>query len=516
MKKKNAVIYARYSSSSQRDESIEDQIADCTVYAERRGYNVINVYSDKALSGTTDHRPNFLKMIDDAKQGQFKYIICYKTDRFARSRYDAAKYKEILKECGVKVVYSRMDIPTGPEGIILEGIMESLDEYYSANLSQNIKRGQHGNALKAMANGVYLFGYDIDESGHYVINDRDAEAVKTVFEMVISGYSDADIINWLNSNNYRTSRNTKFTKSAVVRICKNRKYIGEYKYGSTIIPDGMPAIVSEKTFNLANDTRHKTRSHKEHAQNADYLLSGLLYCGSCGGPVIGVCGTSKNGKRHYYYQCSNSRKKKCKCKAYKRDDLEKIITAIFEKYIFNNDTLNDIADAVIKYQDAHNDNHVVDSLKADKMEKEKALSNIINAIEAGAFSERLSERMKELENEINDLDKQIAKESLADKKIDKDFIVFILKNMKSYLKSDSLSKKKLFRTFVDQIFLFEDHVVMTFNYTKNGNTASLTDVLNVCYDGVRFNLSGGANGQLNEHLSFLIDNNNVYYIFYVN
>ena len=222
----NAVIYARYSSDSQREESIDDQIKECMSYADRTGLTVISTYTDKALTGKTDKRPGFLKMIDDSKKEIFKYVICYKTDRFCRSRKDAAKYKSILKNNGVNVVYAKMDIPKGPEGIILEGVMEALDEYYSANLSQNIKRGQLGNALKCKSNGVNVFGYKRDDNDMYVVDDREAKAVKKVFEFVCDSYPDTYIINWLNENGYRNTLGKKFTKTSINRIINNRKYIG--------------------------------------------------------------------------------------------------------------------------------------------------------------------------------------------------------------------------------------------------------------------------------------------------
>lgn len=136
-----AVIYARYSSSGQREESIEGQLRECHEYAQRNGMTIIGEYIDKALTGRTDKRPDFQRMLRDSEKGVFQVVICWKMDRFARNRYDSAMYKYRLKKNGVRLAYAKESIPEGPEGIILEAVMEGYAEYYSENLSQNVKRG---------------------------------------------------------------------------------------------------------------------------------------------------------------------------------------------------------------------------------------------------------------------------------------------------------------------------------------------------------------------------------------
>jgi len=114
-----AVFYARYSSSGQREESIEGQIRDCRAYAQQNGMSIIGEYVDKALTGRTDRRPDFQRMLRDCERGVFKAVICWKMDRFARNWYDSAMYKYKLKKNGVRIFYAKESIPDGPEGIIL-------------------------------------------------------------------------------------------------------------------------------------------------------------------------------------------------------------------------------------------------------------------------------------------------------------------------------------------------------------------------------------------------------------
>ena len=123
-----AVIYARYSSTHQRERSIEDQIADCRAYAERCGLMVVGIYADRAISGKTDERPDFQRMIDDSKKRQFDRVIVWKLDRFARNRYDSALYKHKLKQNGVSVLSAMENIGEGDESIILEAILEPSAE----------------------------------------------------------------------------------------------------------------------------------------------------------------------------------------------------------------------------------------------------------------------------------------------------------------------------------------------------------------------------------------------------
>lgn len=146
-----AVIYARFSCDKQTEQSIEGQLRECNAYAATHGITVVNTYIDRAQSGRYDDRDQFQKMIADSSSGRFNAVIVYKTDRFARNRYDSARYKAILKKNGVRVLYAKEAIPEGPEGIILESMLEGMAEYFSAELSQKVNRGMYETALKCRA-----------------------------------------------------------------------------------------------------------------------------------------------------------------------------------------------------------------------------------------------------------------------------------------------------------------------------------------------------------------------------
>lgn len=151
-----AVIYARYSSDNQREASIEGQIRECTAFAEKNGITVLRHYIDRAISAKTDNRPEFQNMIKDSNKKLFDMIIVWKLDRFARNRYDSARYKAQLKRNGIKVVSATEVISDGAEGIILESMLEGFAEYYSVDLSEKVVRGMTDNTLKCMFNGGTL------------------------------------------------------------------------------------------------------------------------------------------------------------------------------------------------------------------------------------------------------------------------------------------------------------------------------------------------------------------------
>lgn len=142
------VIYARYSSDHQREESIEGQIRECTAFAEKNGITLLHNYIDRAYSAKTDNRPAFQEMIKDSHKKMFDGILVWKLDRFARDRFDSAHYKNLLKKNNVRVVSATEPISDGPDGIVIEALFEGMAEYYSAELVQKINRGMTENALK--------------------------------------------------------------------------------------------------------------------------------------------------------------------------------------------------------------------------------------------------------------------------------------------------------------------------------------------------------------------------------
>ena len=168
-----AVIYARYSCERQTEQSIEGQLRECNDFASQQGITIIGNYIDRAVSGKYDNRDQFQRMIRDSAKGRFEAVIVYKTDRFARNRYDSAMYKAKLKKNGVKVLYAKEHIPEGPEGIILESMLEGMAEYYSAELSQKVIRGMHETAMKCQSTGGNIpLGYKVGYEKKLIVDEN--------------------------------------------------------------------------------------------------------------------------------------------------------------------------------------------------------------------------------------------------------------------------------------------------------------------------------------------------------
>lgn len=157
---KTAVIYARYSCDKQTEQSIDGQLRVCQDYAKSHDILILDTYIDQAMSGTNDNRPDFQKMIKDSARKEWDYVLVYKLDRFSRNKFEATIHKKTLKDNGVKVLSAMENIPDTPEGIILESLLEGMNQYYSAELSQKVKRGMRETRLKGyFQGGNVLYGY---------------------------------------------------------------------------------------------------------------------------------------------------------------------------------------------------------------------------------------------------------------------------------------------------------------------------------------------------------------------
>ena len=286
-----AVIYARYSSHAQREESIEGQLRVCYDYAAREGYDVLKEYVDKAISGRTDERPAFQQMIQESSSRAFDTVLVYSVDRFARNRYDAATYKKKLKDNGVRLVSATQPIGDSDEGILLEALLEGLAEYYSKNLARGIKRGMHETAMKCQyTGGRYSLGYAVDpETKRFVEDPVSADIVREIFTLYDSGKTLAEIVRHCNDLGYHTSHGRPFTRTSLTTILRNRRYIGYYIYDDVEIEGGMPVIVDPQLFDsVQRRLKMNHRSKSRHKSDVDFLLTGKLFCGHRGFIIIAV------------------------------------------------------------------------------------------------------------------------------------------------------------------------------------------------------------------------------------
>ncbi|MBQ5347281.1 MAG: recombinase family protein [Ruminococcus sp.] len=277
----NGVIYARYSSDNQREESIDGQLRECLAFAEKNDIQIIETYVDRALSAKTDNRPDFQRMIRDSTKEQFEVIIVWKLDRFARNRYDSAHYKAILKRNNVRVVSATEAISQGPEGIILESLLEGMAEYYSAELAEKVLRGMKENAYNCKFNGGTIpYGYYVDDEKHLQIESKTAMIVREVFELYDNGMTMKEITDTLNRKGLRNRKGNPFTISVVSKMLTNRRYIGEYKFKEIVVEDGIPAIISKNLFESVNKKLEANRKKPARKKSPDeYLLTTKVRAG---------------------------------------------------------------------------------------------------------------------------------------------------------------------------------------------------------------------------------------------
>lgn len=466
-----AVIYARYSSSGQREESIEGQIRECTEYAERHGFVIVEHYTDKALTGRTDKRPGFQKMIADSEKCTFQAVICWKTDRFARNRYDAATYKYKLKKNGVRLYYAREAVPEGPEGIILESVMEGFAEYYSANLSENVKRGYYDSALQYKTLGHKVLGYRRSASDQYEIDPETAPIVKRIFDEYASGRSMQDIIADLNAEGYKTTAGGLFNKSSLRRILQNKKYIGVYEYRDIYAEDGVPAIIDRDLFDRVAE-RLKLKAHAPRArEGVRFLLTSKLFCGYCGEPMTGESARGEHGQTYYYYTCNNRKRGTCRKKRVNKEDFENFVISSLVEILQDDYYIETLADLCLKQIEETRDDSTLQIIERKQKENQKAIDNMITAIKAGIITSSTKEALQELETERERLQVAYAKEVMKTPDIDRDQIIFILDKIRKGDPADTRYQVRIVETFLNSIYLYDDGKTIIHLNFKGDNAA---------------------------------------------
>ena len=468
-----AVIYARYSSDNQREESIEGQIRECNAYAEKNGITVVKHYIDRAISAKTDNRPQFQQMIKDSERKLFDMVLVWKLDRFARNRYDSARYKTQLKKNGVKLMSATEIISDGPEGIILESVLEGYAEYYSADLSEKVIRGMTENALKGkFTGGAVPVGYRIDENQRFQTDPFTAPLIAEAFRMYNEGATMTEVRDWLNKHQVKNPRGGPMSYNTVQHMLKNRRYIGELKYRDILIPDAIPPIVSPELF---EDVQIKMAKNKKaparRKAEDDYLLTTKLFCGYCGSLMFGESGTSRSGDVHRYYKCATVKKRKsCQKKTVRKQWLEDLVIAKTKALIMDDAMIDSIVSSVMELQNKENTN--LPLYEKQLRETETGIQNMLNAIQAGILTSSTKERLEALETQKKELEAKIAEERLAKPKLSEDFVRFWLTRFRKLDLSQKEQRQALIDTFINAIYLYDEKMLITFNYKEGTETVS--------------------------------------------
>lgn len=491
-----AAAYCRYSSDNQREESIDAQVRAIKEYCSRNDYSLVRVYTDEAKTGTNDNRKGFLDMIADSGEHAFDICIVHKLDRFARSKYDSAIYKKLLKDNGVRIVSVLENLDDSPESIILESVLEGMAEYYSKNLAREVMKGMKETALQCKHNGgMAPTGYDVAPDKTYVINNREAEIVRKIFRMYLDGNGYGLIAQDLNDNGQCTKLGRLFTKGSIRDILLNEKYTGTYIFNKRLskkdnhkykddseiirIEDAIPMIISKEDFIIVKSKMDGKKVGPRMNQKRFYILTGKIECGECGSSYVGAGYVpGRNGKKYPIYSCTNKRSHACSNKNIRQELLENYVIDQLKENILNIEDIEKITSGI--YEELKEINIFAEKEKKNLLVQEKSVQTKIDMAFDMAFDGKISKdllakKTNELEIQLKDIQKNqqnlIKKDYswLDESKIKK----FLLASMDCLESEDPEGKKKVIENFVYKILVYAGHIDITYKVEPSGSSKTL-------------------------------------------
>lgn len=476
---KKAVIYARYSSAGQTEQSIEGQLRVNKEFAERTGYVVLGEYIDRAITGTNDNRPEFQKMLEDAKKGEFQFIIVYKLDRFSRNKYDSVFHKHQLAKLGVRVVSATEAISDTMEGQLVETILEYMAEMYSKDLSQKVKRGNRESVIKGTTLGSCPpLGYKVVDK-RLVIDEDTAPIMRFIFEEYAKGTPKKDIMNSLNAKGYKTTRGKQFSMTSMQTNLKNTKYIGVYSACGVVNENYcQPLIDKDIFFEVQKKLAEKSHAPASH-RRAKYLLTGKCFCGHCGETMCGISAVGHTGCLRRYYACIGQyRKKKCSKKYSGKEELEDKIYEQTLKQLLDTKSANEIADKMVAFFDSDINATTVREyerkIESVENEIEKCFKLMLNCVDNETMLAKAKVQAKDLELRKNDLQDELSKLHIATgiKHTKQDILAML------DLMAKTASKEFIIDKFVSGVFVWDDKVFVTYNMFDN-ETPTQQDVVDI-------------------------------------
>lgn len=468
-----AAIYARYSSHAQKDASIEQQVDEAKAYAAQLSIPVHEVYSDRAVSGKTDKRPNFQRMMKDAEKGKFQYVIAWKSNRMGRNMLQAMINEAKLQELGIRVLYTEEDFDDTAAGRFALRSMMNVNQFYSENMAEDIRRGLRDNARNCkLTNGSLPFGYRKGEDLRYELDPPRDDVVREVFGRVAYGEAFIDIANDLNARGIKTSYGNQWGRGSFHVMLTNERYRGIYIYDDIRIEGGIPRIISDELFFKVQEVlKMKKNPQGRRRVNGDYLLTGKLFCGKCKNPMTGISGTSKTGDKHYYYVCQKRRTEKtCDKKNIRRDAIEEAVARAIREYALQDDVIAWIADSTVAYSQRQEEQSQISILEDELAEAKRAAKNIMKAIEQGIITDTTRGRLLELEKEQAELTGRIAAARADIITVSREDVVA---GLEMYRDGNILDKKyqaKLFDTFLVAVYVYDDDLKIVFSFSGNKNT----------------------------------------------
>lgn len=466
---KGAVIYARYSCERQTEQSIEGQLRECYKYAEQNGLTIIHEYIDRAMTGTNDNRPSFQKMLADAERtSAWDIVLVYALDRFGRNSIEIALNKQKLIKNGKTLISAtqrtstNIDGSKNLDGILLENMYIGLAEYYSAELSQKIKRGLRESRLKGQfGGGGIAYGYKVVNK-RLEIDDEKAEVVRYIFEQYHSGKVVREIIEELTDRGI-LYKNKPFITQTVYKMLANEKYIGITKYNGETFSNIYPPIIEKSLFDAIQQKLAINKCGKRSV-NTTFALRNKVVCGYCGRNLQGDSFTARNGALHFYYKCSGRKKHKdCHLRVFRQEDLDDFVANITKQVFCSDENISLLADKVLEAQEQLNKaDNVLKMLKSRLCETEKSLTNVMNAIEQGVITRTTKERLAALENEKDDIEAKIAVEEMRQAKC------YSKAEIEKFLRKEFKNNTQAYlQHIIDKVIVYDDKIEIYYKYTNN-------------------------------------------------
>ncbi|MFA6860181.1 MAG: recombinase family protein [Clostridia bacterium] len=479
----NAVIYARYSSAGQNEQSIEGQLRICKEYAESKGFNVIKVYIDKAKSAWTESekRVDFQKMLDEANGNAFKHIIVYKFDRFSRSRVDSMMYKaQLKKKHGIRVLSATEPVSDDEGGEIYEMFLEWNDEKYSQRLSKRVKDGLDISVENGTYCGGYLiYGYKIDlepvtgKTGRFVkrvsIEEEQAAIIKYMFEKYDKGDTKKNIAIALNEQGYRFN-GKPFQAKHFDKWINNPKYTGEFHFGGRLCNNMYPPIIDKALFERVQDRLKKNKYFAGGMATArePYLLTGKLFCGHCGAAMVSDGGTSKTGKKYQYYACKQKKKGKCIKKHQHKEHLEKYVVECVVEFLRQPENAEMVANDTVKYYQSRTGTDSLKSIETKIANAKKEVAELADAFvkaKSSLLQETIEQKMNDYEFFLDDLLTQKSKLELERAyRLRKEDITEFIGDVVNGDPNDKEYQRSVIENLISLVICADDDTIVTFNF----------------------------------------------------
>ena len=490
---KKSAIYGRVSSIKQDvDLSISAQLKALREYAARNGYEVFREFVDEAESSKTSARPEFRKMIAMARRENrpFDSILVWKYSRFARNREDSIVYKTMLRKNGVQVISINEPVDDTATGKLMEAIIESMDEFYSTNLGEEITRGMRESASR----GYYVashtpYGYirvKVNDGGKerpkLELDPSKAQIVKRIFSETAGGKGGlTDVVKDLNREGIAGPQGKGWTKTTVHKILSNEAYTGTLVWGRNSsrnmkpirVENAWPAIVDKDTFEKAQSMLKSRSFAKMHPRRvaSHYLLSGLIKCGYCGKAFVGQ--DAKSGKINYYV-CGTLLKKgagSCPSHYINSQKFEGLVISKIRAHILTEENLKELVRLVNEEMDAAATEYRdrLDNILEEIVDVNHRLDRLYDAIETGKLTlDDLSPRIKQLKERKDQLESHRweLEWQLKERKVelaDIETVTRYVNDLRNLLNESKIAERKAFiKSFVKEIEVTGDTVVMRY------------------------------------------------------